>query len=193
MKDRYGLQLSTSSASARDSYVEGIDRMLSAEAGVDECLSAAIEADPSFALPRAALARHRQLYVRPAQARASAEAAVRPSHAATAREQQHVEIVRLLVAGKAPQALDLIRRHIIDYPRDAFALAPACGVFGAIGFSGRIGREAELLALLEPLATHYGDDWWFATVYAFALTETGQWVRGRQLADGRRSSRFSSR
>ena len=183
MDDRYGLELSTSSASARDSYVEGIDRMLSAEAGVDDCLSAAIAADPGFALPHAALARQHQLYVRPAEARASAEAAVRLSHGATVREQQHVEIVRQLVRGQVPQGLELIRRHIIDYPRDAFALAPACGVFGAIGFSGRIGREAELLALLEPLATHYGDDWWFATVHAFALIETGQWDRGRKLAE----------
>ena len=183
MKDRYGLELSTSSASARDSYVEGVDRMLSAEAGVEECLSAAIAADPGFALPHAALARQHQLYVRLAEARASAQAAVRLSHGTTAREQQHVEIVRLLIAGSVPQALDLIRQHIVDYPRDAFALAPACGVFGAIGFSGRIGREAELLALLEPLATHYGDDWWFATVDAFALIETGQWRRGRQLAE----------
>ena len=183
MKDRYGLELSTSSASARDSYVEGIDRMLSAEAGVEECLSAAIAVDPEFALPHAALARQHQLYVRPDEARASAKAAVRLSRRATAREQQHVEIVRLLVAGQVRQALGLIRQHIIDCPRDAFALAPACGVFGAIGFSGRIGREAELLALLEPLAAHYGDDWWFATVHAFALIETGQWDRGRQLAE----------
>ncbi|WP_419930509.1 tetratricopeptide repeat protein [Candidatus Poriferisodalis sp.] len=184
MKDRYGLELSTSSAGARDSYVEGIDRMLSAEAGVEECLSEAIAADPDFALPHAALARHHQLYVRPAEARASAETAVWLSRGATPREQQHVEIVRLLVAGQARDALDLIRQHVAEYPRDAFALAPACGVFGAIGFSGRIGREAELLAFLEPLATHYGDDWWFATVHAFALIETGQWDRGRQLAEG---------
>lgn len=183
MKDRYGLEVSTSSAEARDAYVEGIDRMLSAEAGVEECLTAAIAADTSFALPHAAFARQHQLYVRPAEARASAEAAVELSRGATVREQQHVEIVRLLVAGQVPRALDLIRQHVIDFPRDAFTLAPACGVFGAIGFSGRIGREAELLAFLEPLATHYGDDWWFATVHAFALIETGQWDRGRQLAE----------
>jgi len=40
-----------------------------------------------------------------------------------------------------------------------------------IGFSGRAGREAEQLALLEPLATHYGEDWWFRTVLAFAEIE----------------------
>ena len=183
MDDRYGLKLTTASAAARDAYVDGIDRMLAADAGVEGALQSAIEADPHFALPHAALARQHQLYVRPDEARASLEAAVELSCSATPREQQHVEIVRLLVSGQVPQGLELIRRHIVDYPRDAFALSPACGVFGAIGFSGRIGREAELLALLEPLATHYGDDWWFATVHAFALIETGQWERGRQLAE----------
>ncbi|WP_420445672.1 tetratricopeptide repeat protein [Candidatus Poriferisodalis sp.] len=183
MKDRYGLDLSTSSAAARDAYVDGIDRMLAAEAGVEASLAEALEADPDFALAHAAMARQHQLYVRPAEAQASAEAAVRLSDAATARERQHVEIVRLLVSGKVPQGLDLIGQHVADYPRDAFALSPACGVFGAIGFSGRIGREAELLAFLEPLAIHYGDDWWFATVHAFALIEQGQWDRGRRMAE----------
>ena len=42
----------------------------------------------------------------------------------------------------------------------------------------RIGREAELLALLEPLATHYGT----ATVQP-SPSSTGQWDRGRQLAE----------
>ena len=183
MEDRYGLKLSTSSAAACDAYVDGIDRMLAAEAGVEASLAEALEADPDFALAHAAMARQHQLYVRPAEAQVSAEAAVRLSDAATAREQQHVEIVRLLVAGKVPLALDLIRQHVHDYPRDAFALAPACGVFGAIGFSGRIDREAELLEFLEPLATHYGDDWWFASVHAFALIEQGQWDRGRRMAE----------
>ena len=183
MKDRYGLKLSTSSVAAREAYVEGIDRMLAADSGVEECLATAIDADPGFALPHAAMARHHQLYVRPAEARAAVETAVRLSAGATARERQHVEIVRLLVASKVAEALDLIGQHVAEHPRDAFALSPACGVFGAIGFSGRIGRESELLAFLEPLATHYGDDWWFATVHAFALIETGRWDQGRELAE----------
>ncbi len=57
MQDRYGLELSTSSATARDAYVEAIDRMLAAEAHVDDSLAAAIAADPDFALAHAAEAR----------------------------------------------------------------------------------------------------------------------------------------
>jgi tetratricopeptide (TPR) repeat protein len=183
LKDRYGLELSTTSAEARDFYVDAIDRMLAADGQVDATLAAVTKADPGFALAHAAQARQHQLYARGKQARASAEEASRLVEGATTREQQHVEIISNLVSGKVPRSLELTHEHLQEYPRDAFALAPACGVFGSIGFSGRIGREAEQLDLLEPLATQYGDDWWFQTVYAFALLETGQWAKARQLAE----------
>jgi hypothetical protein len=52
--------------------------------------------------------------------------------------------------------------------------APATGVFGLIGFSGRQGREPEQLAFLETLRPHLADDWWFQAVHAFALEEVGR-------------------
>lgn len=183
LTDRYGLELTTSSVEARDAYVTGIDRMLAADGHVEEVLDAAIAADPGFALAHAAQARQHQLLMRGKAGRESAETAVELVAGATAREQQHVEIIANLVSGDVPRSLDLTREHMADYPRDAFALAPATGVFGSIGFGGSVDREAEQLALLEPLATHYGDDWWFQTVYAFALLEMGEWVRGRELAE----------
>ena len=157
LTDRYGLELSTTSAEARDAYVDAIDRMLSADGLVDERLTTAIEADPEFALAHVALARQHQLYARGKEARASAETATELAATTSAREQRHVEIVASLVSGQAPRSLELTHEHVAEYPRDAFALAPSCGVFGTIGFSGRIGREEEQLALLDPLATHYGD------------------------------------
>lgn len=183
LKDRYDLEVSTSSTEARDAYVDAIDRMLAADGHVEEALSAAIQADPDFALAHAAQARQHQLMARGGEARAAAETASQLTEGATTREQQHVEIIGHLVSGKVPRSLELTREHLVDHPRDAFALAPACGVFGSIGFSGRSDREDEQLALLEPLVTHYGDDWWFQTVYAFALLETGQWARGREIAE----------
>jgi tetratricopeptide (TPR) repeat protein len=183
LEDRYGLELSTSSVEARDAYVDAADKMLAANGHVEECLAMAIRADPSFALPHAALARQDQLCGRGKEARASAETASELVADATVREQQHVEIVSRMVTGQVSSALELTHQHLDGFPRDALALAPACGVFGSIGFSGRVDREAEQLALLEPLATHYGDDWWFLTVYSFALIETGDWTRGRELAE----------
>jgi hypothetical protein len=52
-------------------------------------------------------------------------------------------------------------------------------VFGLIGFSGRSGREQELLALLDGLSSAYGDDWWFGSVHAFAQVEAGEVARAQ--------------
>ncbi len=183
MKDRYGLELSTTSSEARDAYVDAIDRMLAADGGVEETLARATGADPDFALAQIAVARQHQLMARGKEARDVAEKATELAAAATPREQRHVEILANLISGQVPRSLELTREHLVDHPRDAFALAPSCGVFGTIGFSGRVGREEEQLELLEPLATHYGDDWWFLSVLAFALLETGQWTEGRELAE----------
>ena len=62
-------------------------------------------------------------------------------------------------------------------------LAPCTGVFGLIGFSGRPGREAEMLALLNEVATHYGGDWWFGMAHAFAQCEAGQREAARKTID----------
>ena len=183
LHDRYGLVLSTASAEARDAYVDAVDRMLASRGGIEAALAAAIAADPEFALPHAALARHLQPYGHTDRARSAVETAVRLAEHATVREQQHVEIIRRLVNGQVQEGLELTREHVADHPRDALVLSPSASVFGTIGFSGRLHREAEQLALLEPLVGHYGDDWWFLASYAFALLETGEWRRGRELAE----------
>jgi pentatricopeptide repeat protein len=181
LQDRYGLDVSTDSDVARDAYVAGTDAMLAATEDSRAELEKAIAADPQFALPRAALAREHQLNGRAKEARAAAEHAEELAANATERERQHIEIFKRMVTGKAPDALDLTRQHLQSWSRDAFVLSPSCGVFGLIGFSGRVGREPEQLALLEPLVADYGDDWWFLSAYAFALLEMGQWARARDL------------
>jgi tetratricopeptide (TPR) repeat protein len=182
LEDRYGLALSTSSMDARDAYVEGIDRMLAADGHVEDILGQAILADPDFALAHAAIGRQHHLMARGKEGRASLETATQLAASATSREQQHVEILSNIISGQVPKSFELTKEHLADHPRDAFVLAPACGVFGTIGFSGRLDREAEMISFLEPFAADYGDDWWFQTVYGFALLETGRWERGRDLA-----------
>jgi tetratricopeptide (TPR) repeat protein len=73
-----------------------------------------------------------------------------------------------------PEALAATVEHVASFPRDAMVLAPATGVFGLLGFSGRQQREQELLDLLRGLAPHYGTDWWFLCVLAFAACECGR-------------------
>jgi hypothetical protein len=172
--DRYGLPLSTASDAARDAYVAGADCILSATAGWREYFGRAIEADPAFALAHVGFARGCFLDADVKPAREAAARARELAQAATARERSHVNAVALPLEGKPVDALAATRDHLAQWPRDAMVLAPATGVFGLIGFSGRQEREAELYDFLSTLATHYGDDWWFRCVHAFSACETGR-------------------
>lgn len=183
MTDRYGLAVSTSSAAARAAYVEAVDLLLAALPGAEEAFGRALGADPRFALAEAGLARTLQLLARMDEARAAATRARELAASLPRRERRHVEILGLMVEGKGPAALAAAREHLDEFPRDAMALAPCTGVFGLIGFSGRQEREAEMLALLDGLATHYGDDWWFGMAHAFAQCEAGQREAARKTID----------
>jgi tetratricopeptide (TPR) repeat protein len=174
LADRYGLSLSTSSQVARDAYVKGADCILSAVAGPEAHLGRALEADPDFALAHIALARTMFLAAQVPQARTAAARARELATGATPRERSHVNAIALAIEGQAPDALAATRAHVAQFPRDAMALAPATGVFGLVGFSGRQQREEDLLELLSGLAPHYGTDWWFLGVLAFAACECGR-------------------
>ena len=183
LTDRYGLPLSTHGERARDAYVAGVDRLLAGASGVEEHLMGALEADPRFALAHAALARGRFLRAEVAAARQSIQDARTLVARATAREQSHVRALALAIEGDATGALHATRAHLADWPRDALVLAPATGVFGLIGFSGRPNREAELYEFLLGLARHYGEDWWFESMLAFAACEVGRLEDARALIE----------
>jgi tetratricopeptide (TPR) repeat protein len=174
LTDRYGLPVSTSSPEALEAYIAGADCLLAATVGVTEHLGEAIEADPAFALPHVALARGLFLEGDVKSARESTARARELAQTATTREQSHVNAIALAIEGKPVEALDATHTHLAEYPRDAMVLAPATGVFGLIGFSGHKQREQELDELLQTLAPHYGADWWFDCVLAFAACECGR-------------------
>jgi tetratricopeptide (TPR) repeat protein len=171
--DRYGLPVSASAA-ARDEYVAGVDCILSANTGAEEHLGRALAADPGFALAQIALARALFLAARVPQAREHAARARALAVMATPREQGHVDALALAIEGNPVASLAATCEHLGEHPRDAMVLAPAAGVFGLIGFSGRLAREPELYQLFSGLAPHYGDDWWFGSALAFAACETGR-------------------
>jgi hypothetical protein len=99
------------------------------------------------------------------------------------REQSQIAIFEKILTGQGAAALEAIREHMKEWPRDAMALAPATSVFGLIGFSGMTGREADQLALLEPFEKHYGDDWWYRTQLAFAQIELQKLDEGQRNID----------
>jgi hypothetical protein len=180
-EDRYGLPVSTMSPAALDAYVEGVDRLLAANAGAEASFDRAIEADPGLVVAHVGRARSLQLRGRLPEARAAAARARSLAAGANPREQGQVEALALTVDGKAARALVAIREHLDRFPRDAMVLSPATGVYGLIGFSGRQDRNEALVALLEPLASDYGDDWWFQSAHGFALTEARGWKAGAPL------------
>src|SRR6185312_3546846 len=97
-----------------------------------------------------------------------------------AREASHVGYFGLLVAGDAEAALTALPAHLDAWPHDAMVLGTTAFTNGLIGSSGRAGQKAMLLALLDRLAPHYGDDdWWFTAHHGMALSENGQYATAR--------------
>jgi len=174
LTDRYGLTVSTASTAARDFYVEGVDLLFSGNAGPGDAFERAIAADPEFALAHVGKARASQLRGDMAPARAAMEQAKRYAAGLPPREASHVAYYDLVLSGQGDAAIAAAKAHLVTWPRDAMVLSPCTSVFGLIGFSGHSGREQAQVALLDGLATHYGDDWWFNCQHAFALDETGQ-------------------
>jgi tetratricopeptide (TPR) repeat protein len=58
-------------------------------------------------------------------------------------------------------------------------LATAANPNGLIGASGRVGQKHQIAALMDSLAPHYGDDFWFLAHHAMALSEDGQTAAAR--------------
>lgn len=174
LSDAYGNEISTTSDAARDHYDTGVRSFLGAVYGAVESFEDSIAADPGFALGHAGLARARMMAGDMAGAKAAIAVAEQHLGGASEREKQHVAAMALLLSGKVAECRLLVWRHAIDHPRDAMAVQLCTNVFGLIGFSGKVGREAELLAFTSLLRPHYGDDWWMLSMHALSLCETGQ-------------------
>jgi tetratricopeptide (TPR) repeat protein len=179
LRDRYGFELSTSSQQARDAYVAGVDLALSANHGAEEQFRAAIDCDEGLAVSHAALARTLQVLGKMPDAKAAAARAQELASRLPHRERSHVAALATMIESGRVAGLAAAKEHLATYPRDAMVLSPCTGVFGLIGFSGRAGRETELLALLDSLAGAYGEDWWFTGTHAFAQVEAGEVERAR--------------
>ena len=174
LADRYGLGVSTGSPAARDAYVEGCDLVLAPSSGATAAFDRAIAADPGFALAHVGKASWLLMQGKPDAAKACMAAAEAVAAGLQAREASHIAFFGLLVAGQAQEALAAARAHLDSWPRDAMVLSTTANPNGLIGSSGRVGQKREQIALMDALATHYGDDWWFAGHHGLALVEVGQ-------------------
>ena len=184
MQDRYGLPLTTSSTRAAERFIEGLDLLLEQNFGPEIQFTEAIEADPGFALAYSALAYMLHLRAQVTEARERVQQAQALASGLSRREQQQVEAIALFINGQGPRSYALIREHLADYPRDILMIRVAQRLF-ALGCSGAgvASFPAPLLALMQGVASAYGDDWAFLGSYAFAHHETGHVEEARRLAE----------
>jgi hypothetical protein len=167
-EDRGGLPLSTTSPDAASAYREGVDLMLAGWTGAAETLERAIAADPDFALPQIARARLHSFYQQGDLARQKAAAARRlVAKRGTERERSHVETLALAIEGRLPEALASTLNHVEAWPRDAVVA----------------DHDQARQDLCERVAHQYGEDWWFLTMYGWAMTENGNVARGRDVTE----------
>jgi tetratricopeptide (TPR) repeat protein len=179
LADRYGLALSTASAAARDAYVEASDLALTFYPGALPAYDRALGHDPGFALAHAGKA---QVMIRQgdaAAARAALAAAKDAAAGVSEREASHIAIFDLVLAGRIEAAIAAVETHLAAWPCDALIVSSAANPNGLIGGSGRIGQKRWIAELMDRLAPHYGDDYWFLSYHAMALSEDGQLAAAR--------------
>lgn len=184
LEDRYELPLSTTSDQAASAYRGGVDLMLAGWIGTAETLERAITADPDFALAHIARARVHAFYQQGDLARQKAALARElVARRGTERERSHVETLALAIEGRGPDAVAAMLKHIESWPRDAVVLSLPLGAFGLFAFSGMADHDRARQDLCERVAQHYGEDWWFLTLYGWAMTENGDVARGRAVTE----------
>jgi tetratricopeptide (TPR) repeat protein len=178
LADRYDLPLSTASATARDAYVQGCDLALTLYPGAVEAFDRAIAADPDFAMAHAGKA---QVLIREGNVAAARTALAEAMDLLPGlpREAGHIAYFDLVFAGRTDAAIAALHAHLSAWPRDALVLASAANPNGLIGASGRIGQKHQIAVMMDSLAPHYGDDFWFLAYHAMALSEDGQLTAAR--------------
>src|SRR5437763_3750352 len=179
LTDRYGLLLSTTSTAARDDYVLATDRALTFYPGATEAYVRAIAADPGFALSHAGKAQVLMRQGEIAAARSALAAAKDVSAGLSEREASHIGFFDLVFGGRADAAIAALYAHLAAWPCDALVVSAAANPNGLIGGSGRVGQKHQVAELMDSLAPHYGDDFWFMSYHAMALSEDGQLAAAR--------------
>ena len=183
MQDRFGLPITTSSATAAEHYQKGLDLVLSQNFGAEEELQKAVEADEGFAIATSCMAYVAMQRGRGAEAREIIKGVQSLSSGASKRERQQIEAVALWISGDGPRSVILVREHLDEFPRDALMLRLAQRLYmlGCYG-SGVPNFPDELYALCKSIEKHCSDEWSFLGQFAFANHETGRLDEAMTLA-----------
>lgn len=179
LADRFGLPLSTSSAAARDAYVDGSERALTFYPDALAAYDSAITADPDFALAHAGKAQVLMREGNVAGARAALVTAKELAVGLTEREASHIAIFDFGSSGQTETAIATVYKHLAAWPLDALVISVAANPNGLIGGSGRLGQKHQIAELMDSVASDYGDDYWFLSYHAMALSEDGRLAEAR--------------
>jgi len=183
IQDRFGMTLSTSSASAADTLEEGMDRLLSQNHGPELKFQEAIDLDEGFALAHGCLAYWYQQRALPDEAKKTMVKALDLTSGITRRERQLIEAINHWIFGRGSDSIDLIKEHLSEFPQERLVLRLAHRLYmlGCSG-AGSPNFPPEYLSLLRGVEAHCTDDWAFLAEYAFAHHETGQLDMAMELA-----------
>ena len=171
--------MSTSSAAARDAYVDASERALTFYPGALTAYDSAIAVDPNFALAHAGKAQVLMREGNVAGARAALVAAKELAIGLTEREASHIAIFDLGSSGQTEAAIAAVHKHLAAWPLDALVISIAANPNGLIGGSGRLGQKHQIAELMDSVAPQYGDDYWFLSYHAMALSEDGRLAQAR--------------
>jgi hypothetical protein len=125
-QDSEGLVISTKHPAAARSYITGLELLLSSSPDAEQAFRHATTVDPIFGLAWIALAVATSTEGPETECNHCADRAAASLTGSTRRERQHIEVIRMLLAGDHRRATVLGREHLREFPTDllvAHALA----------------------------------------------------------------------
>src|SRR5215468_1700621 len=177
LQDLYGNAVSSSSRPAVDAYDRGVRGLLGFGADIIDNFRAALEADPDFVLARAALAVSLYLAEKIPEGRAEMDRASAVVALLPPRERRHVEALALWVAGRANDAIPVIKEILVEHPRDMVLVQRLYFIYFWQG------RSAEMLELTRLVLPALAADGFMLGYHAFALEENRRFGEALSLAE----------
>ena len=177
LRDLYGNPVSSTSRIAVDAYDRGVRGLLGFSADIIDSFRAALEADRDFVLARAALAVSLYLAEKIPEGRAEMDRAAAAAAAMPLRERRHVEALALWVAGRANDAIPLIKESLVEHPRDLLLMQRLYFIYFWQG------RSAEMLELTQSVIRALDADGFMLGYHAFALEENRRFDEALPLAE----------
>ena len=180
MKDRYGYEVTSSSARAVEHLDEAVRLSTSFRLGAGDAYKACLVEDPDLALAHAGMAFILNVGGQAARAGELIAIARRLGVAATRRERQHIEAIGAFLDGDLGRTVDLCREHLAEFPKDTRLVGVT--IF-SLNFGGRPDRKAEALHFLRSLRPALEGEPAFESNLGFQCTENQLWEEGRRHAE----------